>query len=188
VLRIDESVQHLISRDQPKDPDLIPLEPLPRNPNILEEVIAPTIDSPITTTTSEQPLSNNQPITHDTLLPSEDNKFDTSPNNTILTTVVERLEPDGSIPVPAQQAMIKELRNIINYDVWEPVDKNTRITKAIKSLMIAVEKFTAEGIFDKWKGRLAGMGNMLKRKIKTDTTSPTIDMASLFLLINIANH
>ena len=32
------------------------------------------------------------------------------------------------------------------------------------------------------------MGNMLKRKVTTDTTSPTIDMASLFLLINIANH
>ena len=85
MLRIDDSVQHLISRDQPKDPDLIPLEPLPRNPNILDDVITPTIDSSITTTTSAQPLSNTQPITHDTLLPSEDSKIDTSPNNTILT-------------------------------------------------------------------------------------------------------
>ena len=46
--------------------------------------------------------------------------------------------------------------------------------------MIVVEKFTAEGIFDKWKGRLAGMENMLKIKIKIkikiDITSPTIDM------------
>jgi hypothetical protein len=82
--------------------------------------------------------------------------MDTSPNNTILTTVVERLEPDGSIPIPAQEAMIKELRNVIKYDVWEPVSKNQRINKAIKSFMLAVEKFTADGIFDKWKGRLAG--------------------------------
>jgi len=139
------------------------LEHLPRNPNILDEVITPRIDSSITTT-SAQSLSNTQPITHDTLLPSEDSKIDTSPNNTILTAVVERLEPDGSIPVPAQQAMIKELRNIINYDVWEPVDKNKRITKAIKSLMIAVEKFTAEGIFDKWKGQTCRHGQYVKKK------------------------
>ena len=29
VLRIDESIRHLISRDQPRDPDLIPVEPPP---------------------------------------------------------------------------------------------------------------------------------------------------------------
>ena len=68
MLRIDDSVEHLILRDQPKDPDLLSLEPLHRNPNMLDDVITPTNDLPITTTTSKQLVSNIQPIIHDTLL------------------------------------------------------------------------------------------------------------------------
>ena len=32
------------------------------------------------------------------------------------------------------------------------------------------------------------MGNMIKKNPNTDDSSPTMDIASLFLLINIANH
>jgi len=32
--------------------------------------------------------------------------------------------------------------------------------------MIVVEKYTTAGIFDKWKGRLAAMGNMIKKKTR----------------------
>jgi hypothetical protein len=147
------------------------VEPPPQNLNILENITAPdtstatTITTPTTSSTSDTLTINNN-----TLLPSESDNTDTEPNSTIMTTIVERLEPDGSVPKPAQESMIKELRNVLQYNVWEPIDKTKRITKAIKSLMIAVEKFTAEGIFDKWKGRLAAMGNMLKRKIKMDIT------------------
>ena len=102
VLRIDESIRHLISRDQPRDPDLIPVEPPPQNLNILESITAPdtstatTITTPTTSNTSDTLTINNN-----TLLPSEGDNTDTEPNSTIMATIVERLEPDGSVPKPA---------------------------------------------------------------------------------------
>jgi len=197
MLHIDESIRLMISRDQPRDPQLVPVEPMPNNLNDLDTVSS-SISSTSTSSNVNQhdnnvqqlslPLPTTSSTNADQLSPSADNNIDIDPNNTIMHTIIERREIDGSIPKQAAQAMEKEIRNVISYDVWDPVPKDQKITKAIRSLMIAVEKFTADGIFDKWKGRIAAMGNMLKRKISTESTSPTMDMASLFLLINIANH
>jgi hypothetical protein len=198
MLHIDESIKLMISRDQPRDPQLVPIEPPPKNIEDLNHV-TPSITSTSTSSVNvqdnhEQMNSTGQSLPaiptniDNSLIASDDNKIDIAPNNTIMHTIVERRDPDGSIPKQAEQAMEKEIRNVLSYDVWDPVHKDQKITKAIRSLMIAVEKFSADGIFDKWKGRIAAMGNMLKRKVNTESTSPTMDMASLFLLINIANH
>ena len=192
MLRIDESIRLMISRDQPRDPQLVPVEPPPKNINDLNNITPPlapiSTSSPLVQNTHAQPIPTTTTTNDNSLIASDDNNIDIAPNNMIMHTVVERRESDGSIPKQAEQAMEKEIRNVISYDVWDPVHKDQKITKAIRSLMIAVEKFTADGIFDKWKGRIAAMGNMLKRKVSTESTSPTMDMASLFLLINIANH
>ena len=100
------------------------------------------------------------------LVQTEDNNVDANPNTTILDTVIQRLKKDGSIPIAAEQSMVKELKNVLDYKVWEPVKKEVIINDAIRSLMIVVEKYTAAGIFDKWKGRLAAMGNMIKKKTR----------------------
>ena len=84
--------------------------------------------------------------------------------------------------------MKSELRNVIKYDTWQPMLPSVKVDKIIHSLMMAVQKFTASGAFAKWKGRLAAMGNKLEFDPSLLISSPTIDMASLFILLALANH
>ena len=62
------------------------------------------------------------------------------------------------------------------------------IDELIRSLMFVVENFTAAGVFDKWKGRLAAMGNQLGFDPSLQISSPTLDLASLFLMLALVNH
>jgi len=188
VLRLDASVTHLISKDQNRDPQFLNVEPIPQDINILNETnTLPAL--PITSTSSSNTTIASIPQLNDSsLIRSDDNNINVEPTTSIMHTVIQRLEPDGSIPIAAEQSMVKELQNILQYQVWTPLSKETPIDDAIRSLMIVVEKYTAAGIFDKWKGRLAAMGNMLKKTPNVDDSSPTMDIASLFILINLANH
>ena len=124
VLRIDQSVQHLISRDQPKDPHFLTIEPV-QDINILNETaILPSVT---TVNNIDNDISSKAMPTHtvneSSLVQTEDNNVDANPNTTILHTVIQRLEKDGSIPIAAEQSMVKELENVLDYKVWEPVKK-----------------------------------------------------------------
>ena len=48
----------------------------------------------------------------------------------------------------------------IKYQTWTPVPATQRV-EVKRSLMTAVEKFTAYDVFDKWKGQLEAIGNQL---------------------------
>ena len=50
-----------------------------------------------------------------------------------LPTIIERREPDGSIPLLAQ-----EIKNVLKYQTWVPVPANLHVGEVIRSLMIAV--------------------------------------------------
>ena len=112
------------------------------------------------------------------------------PNHGVFRTVIDRRNIDGSIPEEAKNAIKKELINLITYESWIPVPTTVIIgkNKVIQSLMMASEKYKSTGEFDKWKGRLAGRGDQLRDKYTGEISAPTMDMASFFLLICIANH
>ncbi len=57
----------------------------------------------------------------------------------------------------ARESIKKEIRNILKYQTWSPMPADLVVDEIIRSLMMATEKFTADGSFDKWKGRLAAM-------------------------------
>ena len=79
-----------------------------------------------------------------------------------LATICRTRNPDGTIPEPAKESMRNELRNVIKYRTWEPVLPTVKVDKIIRSLMMAVQKFTATGDFAKWKGLLVAMENKLE--------------------------
>jgi len=111
------------------------------------------------------------------------------PDHTIFRTVCSKRNVDGSLPEGAKQSIKGEFINLLEYDTWDPILPNAKISaKWVQSLMIALEKFKADGSFEKWKGRLAVMGNQITEQLEENVSSPTMDMASLFLLIILANH
>jgi len=130
------------------------------------------------------------PLNHETLILNNNDQIVTN-DRTIslaLPTIIERRDSDGSIPRLAQEAMKDEIKNVLKYQTWIPIPANQHVDEVIRSLMIAVEKFTAAGVFDKWKGRLAAMGNQLGFDPSLQISSPTLDLASLFLMLALVNH
>ena len=92
----------------------------------------------------------------------------------------------------AKQVMITELKQMIDLNVFTPVDWNildTNEKKAtIRSMIFLKEKFKADGTFDKLKARLVAGGNMQIRDLyqPDDTSSPTVRTSSVFIVAAIA--
>ena len=75
---------------------------------------------------------------------------------------------------------------MLNYKVWSPVklENLPKGTKLIPSSAFLKEMFTAQGIFEKLKGRIVAGGHRQDRSIysTSDTKSPTPDINSILLL------
>jgi hypothetical protein len=97
---------------------------------------------------------------------------------------------NGKLPPGAIDAIRSEVNNLLKYDVFAPLDKNVN-AQIIRSLMVIKEKFDARGVFEKWKARLAAMGNMLKTFFKEtddDPGSPTLSQSTIMLLLSLATQ
>ena len=86
----------------------------------------------------------------------------------------------------------KELRQMVDKKVWEPVnvkdlslDEKRRI---IRSSMFLKEKFLASGEFEKLKARLVAGGDQQDRDLYDDLSAPTVATCSVFTLLSIAAH
>jgi hypothetical protein len=86
-------------------------------------------------------------------------------------------------------AVLKELRQMIDKGVFEPVMKgslsNRQLKRMIRSFCFMKEKYLSNGLFDKLKARLAALGNW---EITTmmDISSPTISLSALMMIAGIA--
>jgi len=83
------------------------------------------------------------------------------------------------------QALIKELKSMLLYGVWEPVDPNYQ-GKFIPSMMLVKEKFRADGSFDKWKCRFTAGGHRQGDVHWTKSRSGTLILTSMMSLLTIA--
>ena len=89
----------------------------------------------------------------------------------------------------AKQAIEKELKQMIDRQVWEYVREKdiTRIkqkTNIIRSSMFFKEKYLANGEFEKLKARLAG-GNMQDKTQLDSVASLTVSMTSVLIMLAI---
>jgi hypothetical protein len=90
----------------------------------------------------------------------------------------------------AVDSVIKELRQMEAKEVWCPVrvsdlsrDQRKRI---IRSYLFIREKYDASGSFDKLKSRLVAGGDSQDPSLYPDRSSPTADVASVFIVATIA--
>ena len=90
----------------------------------------------------------------------------------------------------AQQAAAKELRQMIDMDVFSGIDWD-RMTAAqrhgmIRSFMFFKEKYDAWGNLTKVKARLVANGAQQDELLYEDTTSPTAALSTLFTVLALA--
>ena len=85
---------------------------------------------------------------------------------------------------------LEELRQLHNFRTWDAVKIST-LTKdqrrrIIVSSLFFKEKFFASGKFDKLKARLVAGGHMQDKSLYDDLSSPTVNLASVFMVACIA--
>jgi hypothetical protein len=90
----------------------------------------------------------------------------------------------------AMEAAEKELRQMVDQEVWEAVNLTTlpvnKRNKIIRSFMFLKEKFKPDGSFDKLKMRLVAGGHMQEKVDMEITSSPTVSLAAVFIIFAYA--
>lgn len=111
-------------------------------------------------------------------------------NHQVFTTLSYRkgLKKHGK---SAQEAAAKEMKQMLEKDVWEPIawkdlDASEKPKKVIRSFMFLKEKFGPNGEFQKLKMRLVAGGHM-QDKLDVDlVSSPTVALSTVFILFAYA--
>ena len=118
---------------------------------------------------------------HATLTIKQKNKFGVYSN----LTVRQAIDKYGN---PARQAVMNELRQLINLKVLKFLKPDlldpTTLKGILPSKMFVKPKFDPDGEFDKIKARLVGGGHRQKRYLysETETSSPTISLVGLYIV------
>ena len=90
---------------------------------------------------------------------------------------------------PAFRAILKELKQMRDKGVFEPIYKerlsNLQLKKVIRSFMFLKEKFKADGSFDKLKARLVAGGHMQVESY-VNPSSPTASLTAVLMVAAIA--
>jgi len=85
---------------------------------------------------------------------------------------------------------LEELRQLHNFRTWDAVKISTltkyQRSRIIVSSLFFKEKFFANGKFDKLKARLVAGGHMQDKSLYDDLSSPTVNLASVFMVACIA--
>ena len=147
----------------------IPIEDVPD--------IIPDLDERMVDSTSS---NDDEPISH--AMHCEEQVYTT-------LTYKKGLKKHGDSAIDAAR---KELKQMIDQHVWEPVRIQTlnisQRKKIIRSFMFLKEKFLPDGTFDKLKMRLVAGGNMQEKLDMELTSSPTVSLSTVFLLFSHAVH
>ena len=88
----------------------------------------------------------------------------------------------------AVSAIQDELNQMIDKEVWTAVRKSSipRNKKIIPSFMFLKEKYLANGELERIKARLVAGGHIQDLTPYSDTSSPTVDLTSVFVVYTIA--
>jgi hypothetical protein len=85
---------------------------------------------------------------------------------------------------------LEELRQLHDFRTWDAVKISTlskeQRRRIIQSSLFFKEKFLADGKFDKLKARLVAGGHMQDKSLYDDLSSPTVNLASVFMVACIA--
>jgi hypothetical protein len=90
----------------------------------------------------------------------------------------------------AASAIRDELTQMIDKQVWTAVQKSSipRGNKIIPSFMFLKEKYLSSGDLERIKARLVAGGHIQDLSPYSDTSSPTADLTSVFIVYTIAAH
>ena len=163
---------------------------------------APTVVSPPSTTrsssTSSSTTSEPPRSVHSLLPPPPLEQRSTRSNRGLLGGFVARdyafnLTVKAAIQKhqdAAVSALQSELRQLVDKNVFTPVSPSTLSSdercNAIPCSVFLKEKFKPDGSFDKLKARLVAGGHRQDRTMYVDVSSPTVDIASVFIGLSIA--
>ena len=85
---------------------------------------------------------------------------------------------------------LEELRQLHEFRTWDAVKISTlskeQRRRIIQSSLFFKEKFFADGSFDKLKARLVAGGHMQDKSLYDDLSSPTVNLASVFMVACVA--
>jgi len=85
---------------------------------------------------------------------------------------------------------LDELRQLHEFRTWDAVKTSTlskeQRRRIIQSSLFFKEKFFADGSFDKLKARLVAGGHMQDKSLYDDLSSPTVNLASVFMVACVA--
>jgi hypothetical protein len=97
----------------------------------------------------------------------------------------------GARPEEAKKAILSEIQNMIDFSVgffifWRDIPKNQR-RNIIRAFMFIKEKYYPNGDHDKTKARIVADGSGQDTMSYDNISSSTIDLSSVFLLLNIGS-
>ena len=136
---------------------------------------------------SSDPVATETPIHKYNLRPRKENLPDD-----IYSFHISIKEGLSRFKQAAIQALIIECTNIMKYNCWVPrkIGQIQKGAQFIPSFCFFKEKYTPSGEFEKLKARLTSGGHRQNRNLysTSDTSSPTCDPATVFLLSALAIH
>ena len=89
------------------------------------------------------------------------------------------------IGLPAEKAIMAELKQFIDLKVFEPV-KNASSKIILRSSMFITEKLDGQGNHLKWKAPMVADGSMQEKQLYENNSSPTIDADAVKCFLKIA--
>jgi len=100
------------------------------------------------------------------------------------------LQADNSKELEAERiaSIESELKQMITYNVWKPVNEVPEGADVIPSKIFTVMKYGAQGQFLKYKSRLVAGGHKEVLPFWVDTSSPTVRFETLLICFCIAAH
>jgi hypothetical protein len=98
-----------------------------------------------------------------------------------------RDRPDDAMPV-----IEAEIKQMLSKKVWHGVNvhglSDAQRRKILNSSMFLKDKYSASGVFEKFKARLVAGGNRQDKEMYEDLCSPTASTTSVFVCAAIAAH
>lgn len=90
----------------------------------------------------------------------------------------------------AKEAILAELQQMVDKEVWEVVDKSKLTKKQLRSIirssLFLKDKFDASGNFVKVKGRVVAGGDKQDKSLYDDLSSPTVSHEAIMIVLAIA--
>ena len=90
----------------------------------------------------------------------------------------------------AVMSTVKEVKQMLDEDVWEGVESNTLTAEewksVISSMLFLKEKYSPAGEFLKLKSRLVAGGHQQVRELYGDSSSPTVATQTVMMIVTIA--